>query len=145
MALLPEIDNQVVLGVLVGRLRPGAAWRRCDDYATLTATWQDQVQALPTEQELTTDYAAYLQDLADAQAVSDAAAAAATRFDDAKQDFINLLATLAPLYDGLTPTQRQTQINNFSIFNTLTDAQKSNALGFAVALFVIALDYLRRD
>lgn len=69
MALPAEIDNQVILGTLVDRLRPGAAWRRCDDLATLTATWEDQVQTLPTEQEFTDEYALYQADLAAEAAV----------------------------------------------------------------------------
>jgi len=56
MALPSKIDNQNVLGALVDRLRPGAAYRRYDNYAELTATWEDQSQVLPTEQELIDEY-----------------------------------------------------------------------------------------
>ena len=99
------------------------------------------------------------QDITDAQAVIDAhdptdfealaKQMAQTRLQNAKADFTALLNELAPLYDGLSPTARQNMIDVFTAWGndpqSVTAAQKDNALGFATALFAIALDYLHRN
>lgn len=66
------------------------------------------------------------------------------RLKNAAQDFRALVSTLGPLYDSLTPQQRNTQITNWGDFQNLTDAQQKNAIGFALALFSVALDLLER-
>ena len=75
--------------------------------------------------------------------------AASTRLQNAKADFTALLGELGPLYDGLSPTARQNMIDVFTAWGndpqSVTAAQKDNALGFAAALFAIALDYLHRN
>jgi hypothetical protein len=76
MTLSQEINNQGVLGVLIDRLRPEAVWKRCDDYTALVATWEDQVQLIPTEQELTDEYALYQAELAAQVAVEQVKAGA---------------------------------------------------------------------
>ena len=57
-------------------------------------------------------------------------------------DFTGLVANVRGQYEGLTPAQRTTQINNWATFQSLTDTQKLNALAFAVAVMLIALDYI---
>jgi hypothetical protein len=66
------------------------------------------------------------------------------RFRNAKEDFLALIEVLGPLYDGLDPEQRATQIANFANFQSLTQAQKDNAQGFALALLAIGMDFLAR-
>jgi hypothetical protein len=41
--------------IAIDRLRPGAKWRRSDDYAALVATWEDDTD-IPTDQELIDAY-----------------------------------------------------------------------------------------
>jgi hypothetical protein len=144
MALSPEIDNQEILGVLIGRLRPAAAWKSCTDLATLTATWEDQTQTVPSEQEFNDEYVLYLADIAAAEAEQEAESAAATRFQNARADFRALIQILGPAFDTLSPQQRVTQIANFGNLQGLNDSQFRNAMGFALALYSIGLDYIDR-
>lgn len=59
-----------------------------------------------------------------------------------KSDFDGLTANVRGQYEGLSQGARDTQINNWSDFQSLTDAQKLNALAFAVAVILIALDHV---
>jgi hypothetical protein len=42
------------IALVLDKIRPGAAWRMCDTYENLVATWDDQVQTCPTLEEIET-------------------------------------------------------------------------------------------
>jgi uncharacterized membrane protein len=48
MAIPGDID----IGLAVDLIRPGANYKRYHTYEELALTWQDKIQALPTEQEI---------------------------------------------------------------------------------------------
>ena len=42
----------VDIPLVLDKIRPGAKWRRAGTYQELADTWEDEVQVLPTEQEI---------------------------------------------------------------------------------------------
>jgi hypothetical protein len=50
------------IALVLDKIRPGAAWRMCDTYENLVATWEDPVQICPTLEELETAWVIIQQD-----------------------------------------------------------------------------------
>ncbi len=55
----------VDIALVLDSIRPGAKWRRAGTYQELVDTWEDEVQVLPTEQEINDAEAAALSDQTD--------------------------------------------------------------------------------
>ncbi len=55
----------VDIAAVLAEIRPNAKWRRAGDYQELSNTWEDEVQTLPTEQEINDAEAAMLSNKAD--------------------------------------------------------------------------------
>lgn len=70
------------------------------------------------------------------------------RFENAKQDFIDLRDILGPHYDNLTPTQRESLKNNFidvATLQGLSENQFRNTVGYTLAAYMVMLDYARLE
>ncbi len=55
----------VDIAAILAEIRPGAAWRRSGTYQELVDTWDDEVQTIPTEQEINDAEAAMLANQSD--------------------------------------------------------------------------------
>ncbi len=63
------------IGIVLDRIRLGAKYRRYSTYAELAATWEDDAQTLPTEQEIIDEWAVYEAERAAVKYSEDRAAA----------------------------------------------------------------------
>lgn len=58
------------IALVLDKIRPGAAWRRSDNYETLKATWEDEKQTIPTEEEINLAWEAIQKEASEPQIIT---------------------------------------------------------------------------
>ncbi len=89
------------IALILSRIRPNAQWGSAATYADLQRTWRDQSQAIPTQAELDTEWAAILAEQAPAAVAAATIAATKADYDTTDRNAVLLRAVVATLLDEI--------------------------------------------